>query len=318
MTAQDALGFRLGANSAASIDDTVRMPWSSAAEFEERIVRPALAILYRVAVGPGADYYCPRFLRYERSGRSIPSWHWPAFFLPVVWAFYRRLWLPGVLFALLPLAGISGFGALAPLLGDSELTWLGALAGATWIFPGIVAAMLANSLLYNRTRSLVRHAESRTDKKHEVAAMLARRSATSPRGALVLGGGALALMFTLAAPDLDTLYQESQVRFGLAESIAAVKPLQQEIEATWLASGVFPPQIDYTPVRSYLGATFLDAVNLSATNGRLRLLLGPAVSELSGKAILLAPTVDAAQHIQWLCIPVDVPARYLPPDCLNR
>jgi hypothetical protein len=148
--------------------------------------------------------------------------------------------------------------------------------------------------------------------------MLARRRAISPAGALVWGGGALALTFALAAPDLDSLYQESQVRSGVSDSIAAVRPLQQEIEASWLASGVFPPPIDYTPVRSYLGATFLDAVNLSATNGRLRLLLGPAVSEISGKIILLAPTVDAAQHIQWMCIPVDVPAKYLPPECLNR
>ena len=122
------------------IDDTVRMPWTSAAEFEERIVRPALAILFRIAVGPGADYYCPRFLRYERAGRALPAWHWPAFFLPVPWAFYRKLWLPGVLFALLPLVGVWGIESIAPMLGASDLAWLAALALPTWAFPGFVAA----------------------------------------------------------------------------------------------------------------------------------------------------------------------------------
>lgn len=300
------------------IDDTVRMPWTSAAEFEEFIVRPALAILYRIAVGPGADYYCPRFLRYERTGRWFPSWNWSAFFLPALWAFYRKLPLPGVLFALLPLAGLAGFDAIAPSLGDSAFAWLGAIVCATWIFPGIVAATLANGLLYRRTQRLVRLAETRTDKKHEVASLLARRKAASPIGALALGGGALGLVVALMAPDLRTLYQESEVRSRLAESIAAVRPLQLEIEAAWLASGVLPAQVDYTPAVSYFNATILDTVNLSPASGRLRLLLGPALSELSGKVILLAPTVDAAQHVQWLCIPVDVPAKYLPSECINR
>src|SRR5215472_11055636 len=54
---------------------------------DERRVRPALAVLFRVAVGPHADYYVKRFVKYERTGRSAPSWHWPAFALPTVWAF---------------------------------------------------------------------------------------------------------------------------------------------------------------------------------------------------------------------------------------
>ena len=321
MTADDAMEIGPSGRPAARInidDTTVRMPWSSAAEFEERIVRPALAILYRLAVGPGADYYCPRFLHYERTGRSIPGWHWPAFFLPVIWAFYRKLWLPGILFALLPLLGAANLDAIAPALGDSALAWVGITACALWIIPGIVAATLANTLYFHRIRHLVRWAEARTEKRHEVAALLTKRRAASPLGAFVLGGGTLAVVVARALPDLDALPQEFQLRAGVAESLAAVKPLQREIEANWRAFGTFPSQIDYAPVRSYLGAAFLDAVHLSPVNGRLRLLLGPAMSELSGKVILLAPTVDAAQHIQWLCIPVDVPAKYLPAQCRNR
>jgi len=222
-------------------------------------------------VGPGADYYCPRFLHYERTGRSIPGWHWPAFFLPVIWAFYRKLWLPGILFALLPLLGAANLDAIAPALGDSALAWIGITACALWIIPGIVAATLANTLYFHRIRHLVRWAEARTEKRHEVAALLAKRRAASPLGALVLGGGTLAVVVALALPDLDALHQEFQLRAGVAESLAAVKPLQREIEANWRAFGTFPSQIDYAPVRSYLGAAFLDAVYLTPVNGRLRL-----------------------------------------------
>src|SRR5258707_1988557 len=57
---------------------------------DERRVRPALAVLFRIAVGAHADYYRRRFVTYKRTGRSVPSWHWPAFALPNVCALYRQ------------------------------------------------------------------------------------------------------------------------------------------------------------------------------------------------------------------------------------
>jgi hypothetical protein len=229
--ADDALGVAGSGAVSLPPTDTVRMPWTSAAEFEERIVRPALAILYRVAVGPGADYYCPRFMRYECTGRSTPSWHWPAFLLPAAWAFYRKLWLPGVLFALLPVAGVFGFDSLASALGESVVVRLAAFVGLAWILPGVVAGVLANTLLYRRTRRLVRAAEAQTRRNHDAASLLARRKATSPTGALVLGGGALALLIALAAADWTANFQRFQEGAGATGSSAAELPLQREIAA---------------------------------------------------------------------------------------
>ena len=37
--------------------------------------------------------------------------------------------------------------------------------------------------------------------------------------------------------------------------------------------------------------------------------------DLSGKTILLAPTVTATQQMRWVCIPVDIPTKYLPQEC---
>ena len=82
--------------SLSPIKDTVIMPWESETESRQKVVPPALAILFRVAIGPAADYYVPRFLRYEKAGKPRPGWHWPALLFPSVWAFYRRLWLPGL------------------------------------------------------------------------------------------------------------------------------------------------------------------------------------------------------------------------------
>ncbi len=81
------------------------MPWELAGSPPERVVPPSRAVFFRLAVGPHADYYAPRFLGYERAGRAALGWHWPAFLLGSIWAFYRRLWLAGVVYAVLPLVG---------------------------------------------------------------------------------------------------------------------------------------------------------------------------------------------------------------------
>ena len=66
--------------------DSIVFPWSVREQQDEPRVRPALAVLFRIAVGPNADYYAHRFVKYERTGRSAPSWHWPAFALPTLTA----------------------------------------------------------------------------------------------------------------------------------------------------------------------------------------------------------------------------------------
>ena len=111
--------------------DTVQLePLPGEIELEdERIVRPSLAILFRMAVGPAADYYAPRFLEYERVGRSFPSWNWAAPWFPTVWAFYHKLWVAGLLFALWPVAAMSA--------NDTPISTAGALTRSLWRRPPI-------------------------------------------------------------------------------------------------------------------------------------------------------------------------------------
>jgi hypothetical protein len=306
-----------GAATVSVIKDTVRMPWMPASQAGEKVVPPSLAILFRLALGPAADYYVPRFLRYERTGESIPSWHWPSLWLPGIWAFYRKLWLPGLVFATLPFAGMAAFVALEPDLGDSSIAWISCAAAVIGILPGIVPAMLANALLYRRIRRLVREAQTASERGDQVASMLTARPPTAVWVALLLGGGALALLLALAVPRLLILHDEHLVRGRVAASLAAVRPLQRQVEESWRHSRSIPRQPDYAAVQGYRGATFLDTVNLSPINGRLRLDLGPATTELSGKTILLAPALDSREKIQWLCIAIDVPAKFLPQECRN-
>jgi hypothetical protein len=295
--------------------DTIQLPGESAADVRETRIRPALAVLFRVAVGPSADYYAPRFLGYEMAGRAKPGWNWPSFLLPCVWAFYRKLWLAGILFALLPVAGAFAFGALAARIDHASVPWLVGAVVVIWLLPGVIPALTANSLLYRRIRRTVARAEASTGNVSQVASLLAGREPTSLPAGLLLGGGAIALAAGIVAPGVQMAWFEHEVRVQIGAALESVRPLQQQVEDSWDRVRAVPLKLDVETLRVQAAAAFFDEVSFRPANGRLRLGLGPSIPELFGRSILLAPVVDASQHLRWTCIPIDIPAKYLPKDC---
>ncbi len=296
------------------LDDTIRMPWLPTGT-GEYVVRPALAILYRLVLGPFAGRWVTRFLRYERDGRVGLRWHWPAFAFPAAWAFYRRLWGAGAVFAALPFAGALAFRHVDPAIGDGALTWLACALGAVWVVPGMLGACAANRLLFRGVQRDVFRAEAATERTDQVASLLCARRRAAPWLSLALSAGVVALFAKTAMPVLEQLYDQRLVRAHVAAGVAAAEPLQRQVEEQWERTGSLPRRPDYAAVKAAHGAEFLDRVELSPTTGRVRLALGPAAGEASGKSLLLAPAVDAEQRIHWFCIPIDVPAQLLPEEC---
>jgi hypothetical protein len=137
----------------------------------DKVVRPALFVLFRIATGPSADYYGPRFIAFERAGQPRAGWHWPALFAPAVWAFYRKLWIAGVVFALLPLAGAFTMAEIAHWFDDFTWMWLACALLLTIVLPGISGAALANALLYRRVRRRIRSAEALTESASQAASV---------------------------------------------------------------------------------------------------------------------------------------------------
>jgi hypothetical protein len=295
--------------------DTIHLQTLSGESDDERIVRPSLAILFRMAVGPGADHYAPRFLEFERIGHGLPGWNWVSLWAPSAWAFYRKLWVAGVAFALWPLVAVAMFGAIQPYLGDSELTWLACAAILIWLVPGAVASLVADTLLYRNARRLVRKAEATTLWPEDAARMLATRTPVAPGSAVFLGGAAIMFALYVAAPSLQTAYADRLVRTRVAEVLAAIQPLQRQVEAWWGLSISAPVSPAYDVVGAQRGAEFLGDVDVNPANGRVRLALGPLIPELSGRSILMAPALDERQQFRWICIPIDIPMRYLPQEC---
>jgi Protein of unknown function (DUF2628) len=294
------------------------MPWESAGNPPDRVVPPARAVFFRLAVGPAADRYVPRFLRYERAGRAAPGWHWPAMLFGSGWAFYRRMWLPGILYALLPLIGAATFIEVEPALGDSLAVWLACAVALIWLLPGVIASLCANSLLYGQVRRLVQRAEALTTEKTGVARLLSERRPTDIVYAVLLGSVVVMITWMLVAPPLAAMYADREVRVKVAEGLAAIRPLQRQVEESWHRFHAIPYSLDDAAWFVRRSGSVIDGVNFNPINGRFRLALGSTIAELADKTIFLAPAVDPWQRLFWVCVPVGISPKHLPLECRRQ
>jgi hypothetical protein len=88
-------------------------------------VRADLALFF----GPHADAYLRVYDKMrERSRNWVMSWSWPGFFTPIVWLFYRKLYLYGALCTVIPLAialafDLSAGSGIAVVIALSARAW---------------------------------------------------------------------------------------------------------------------------------------------------------------------------------------------------
>lgn len=289
--------------------DTIRMPGPA----EERVVRPALAILYRLAVGPNADHYASRFLAVERDKRLWPGWNWPAFLVPPAWAAYRGLWLAAFGFAMLPLLAALVFLRLSPVLDGATWFWEAGALLAVWAIPSCIAGACANFIYYRRVRWRSLAAERETAGPVQAAARVNESRSTSWLGAAA-GAAAMILTNVAIVVDLTEAHRDHIVRRHVLDSLDAVRGLEQQVEANWMTARLVPRQTVAIALGGDAPAAIED-VNVDPVTGRMRVQFGTSVPELSGKAILLAPTRDNQQRVRWLCVAIDIAREHLPPQC---
>ena len=294
--------------------DALRLP-GPLDDPRDKVIRPALFVLFRIAIGPSADYYGPRFLAFERAGRSKAGWHWPALFAPAVWAFYRKLWGAGLVFAFLPLAGAYTLAQVAPWLDDFTWLWLACAALLTLVLPSVSGAALANALLYRRVRRRIRRAESHAETASQVASRVGGDPPVSPYGAAILGALTLALFAGGVGPVLVDAYNEHTVRVKVGKALVGVSPIKSQIEESWAAFQRWPRPAVAMEIPARAGAVLFNEVAVDGATGRVKLAVGPSIPELGGTQILLVPTVDETERVRWFCVPVGIPDRYLPQVC---
>ena len=120
-------------------------------------------------------------------GRRTPGLALAIAPVPGVWAFYRKLWLLGIVFALLPVAGALAFSAFEPLFEQADLVWI-AVRDRRGVDPAGHLPRPARRLAAVRARAATwwRRPSAARAARPTPCSALPRRSPTSARGGAVL------------------------------------------------------------------------------------------------------------------------------------
>ncbi|MDQ7056660.1 MAG: DUF2628 domain-containing protein [Persephonella sp.] len=124
--------------------------------------------VYRIFIGKNADYYIEKFKKFEESGGAL-SWNWAAFFLGLLWVFYRKMYLYGAIILL----GIFLIGALTAV-GSNPLLSIGI---QLWLWIGFGA--FGNYLYYTFVKKKVSYIQSQSKNEKEMIENLAKEGGTN-------------------------------------------------------------------------------------------------------------------------------------------
>jgi len=125
---------------------------------------------YRIFIGERADYYIERFKKFEETGGAV-SWNWAAFFLGVVWMFYRKMYI----YAVLIFTALIFLGALIAVFSPGNN--LLAFGLQLWVWFGFGA--FGNYLYYIFVKNRVSQIERSYPDENEQRTALAKSGGTS-------------------------------------------------------------------------------------------------------------------------------------------
>jgi type IV pilus assembly protein PilA len=272
-----------------------------------------LSAMYHAFIGPEkADYYVPRFERFDSGGSSV-SWNWPAALITQFWMLGRGMFLWG--FLLYPILG----SIVSVILASAASAILGPKgylpANALYLLLSmLVMGAYGNRLFHRHARKLIDGSGQLGLSDSDRRDWIIRRGATSYAWIVIVVFVGIALVGILAAIAIPA-YQDYVLRAKVAEGLNRVRTVQK-------AYGSFVADHHEAP-------TSMSDLELSDVEGN-----GPDVSSIrigdshqiavtfkgavaiEGTTVELVPVVSGGS-LTWTCRSIDVPKKYLPKACRN-
>jgi Tfp pilus assembly major pilin PilA len=286
--------------------------------------------LYRAAVGPqNAEFYIPKFIRFDEPGASKVSWNWPAFFLSFCWFLYRRMYKSWLIYCWLIPFGLGIVGGISTAFFGRNLS-NSFFALATFGYTYVVIPIFANSIYHDNVRQRISELRATVS---DPAAQLAVLE-NSPHTNVVIVVVVLFLWFILSgilAAIALPAYQDYALRLQVADGLVRANPLKAAIVAKYAADRSWPESYadlgEPQPIPGrYVTRIVVDHGTISIKYGK------NANGPIAGHVLGLRPSVSDSGRVVWTCgyaaslgkdpasgpaasLPTDVPARYLPPQC---
>ena len=255
--------------------------------------------LYRAAVGPKkAEFYVPKFIRFDQPGASKLSWSWPAFFFSFYWFLYRRMYATWAIYSLLIPTGI----------GVASATLAGSAGGdAGDLFYSVVTIgysfgvlpLLANSFYH---RAVKKRIETLRQKVPETSAQLLALESTSPTNPIVwviLPLVLVAIAGILAAIAIPA-YQNYTIRSQLNEAFPLADQLKSAIVRHYQSNKLLPANIEELGLSQPTSGRYV--ASLSVDRGTVSVTFGDqANSMIARHRLSFRPLLTGDGTFTWTC-----------------
>jgi len=253
---------------------------------------------YELAVGRNADYYLPKFERFDNDG-SLAGWHWPAFFFTSGWYLYRKMWLWGLLNLFFPTIAAIVVGIVAALLKVPSATTGFLMLGAMFV-EQMLLTIFANALYWKHVNGVIRNVpRSIADKPDKRTRRIQRDGGTSIGAmlAILLGLGVfgVGILAAIAIP----AYQDYTIRSQAVSGINLATGAKSAVSEYYAQKGEWPADSEAAGVGPISGP-YVDSVKVQ--NGSIIITYGgQANAKLTGQRLVLSPGVAENGDIAWMC-----------------
>lgn len=267
---------------------------------------------YRAVIGPkNQDYYLARFQQFDQAGKAATSWHWPAFFVTFYWFLYRKMWINALIYFFLPYIALIPMAIIATVVGDS----IEALSGmyiayllAIFIIPGVYG----NALYYRHCKSQIQDVSRSSKDPQRQLGELSGKGGTSNIVLIVI----LLLVFVSVVGILAAIaipaYQDYTTRARTTQAMLLGQEAADAVGRYYQQTQRIPARLQEAGFSTPLPAHIRE-IGVDPLNGVVHITM--ASGPITGKSLLLIPSVDEAAQVSWKCMSEDIQDKYLPPRC---
>jgi Tfp pilus assembly major pilin PilA len=285
--------------------------------------------LYRAAVGAKkADFYAPKFVRFDEANASKISWNWPAFFVSFYWFLYRRMYANWAIYCvLIPIVLTIASGMLEVSLRQHSGGWIYGVV--TFGYSFVALPLFANALYH---RAIKQRIDTLCQKVQEPAAQLLvldNTPHTSSIGLILIPVVVVAIVGILAAIAIPA-YQAYTIRAQITEGFLLTEQLKTAVVMSYQSNGVWPSSIEELRVSQPMSGRYVAA--LAVDKGTISVTYGNQANPLIANHVLsFRPSLGDHGVVQWTCgysLPnssegsvnsspnlTDIQSQYLPSGC---
>jgi type IV pilus assembly protein PilA len=251
------------------------------------------------AIGPrNTAYYLPKFERFA-SGGGYASWNWPAFFVPLLWMLYRKMWLWAALyFFATPFVLGFVFAILFLVLPETTAAAVGWIIWLGFLF--VVLPMYANALYYHTCRGRIAEAKNYRVERRRQLERLWNMGGTSNVAwvvVLILPVPFIGILAAIAIP----AYQDYTIRAQVSEGLNLAAAAKAAVAETFRSNGVVPQDREdagMTPAATDTRGKYVSSIEIN--DGRIDILYGGEANRIiAGQVLSITPYGRLGDGDSW-------------------